>query len=720
MRADALGLFWQDMPKVKKKKKEFDRIAPPEPVWLNPNYLPYYDQACSFNPYILTENEIIELARKQTPLIYDIECYINYFMVGFKVWNQEKFIYFELDANEKINNPLLEYIMCRCLTVGFNSNSYDNTIVTLAINKKTTQQLKAATNMIIEEDFQGWQVLRKLRCKKLKINHIDIIEVAPQSGNLKIYGGRAETYRMQDLPYPPSATLTEKQKKVTWFYCLRNDLQATEDLFNKLQSEIGLRYQMSAEYGVDSRSKSDAQIAELVIAHEIEMRTGHHPTKPFIEPGTIYKYRVPHYMGFKTPSMQGVLDVVRQCKFVVGENGSIITPEELKGYKVHIGNASYTMGIGGLHSNEKSQCVFATEGCTYLEIDVESYYPRIILNQSIYPQHLGQIFLAVFDHIVTTRLDAKHSGNKKVANSLKIVINGTFGKLGSKHSIFYSPDLLIQVTLSGQLTLMMLIEELELNGIPVVSGNTDGIVVKVPKGKEELRDSIVKAWEEKTRFKMEYTFYKAILSKDVNNYYAVKENGGVKRKGLYANPGLSKNPTATIAADAVSDYFEKGVSVETTIRNCKDISKFAVVRAVKGGGVAVKFGKFSDKPSYQEMVDHLTTVGWEPFGDHRWIQTKWKSEERNLYKDALMVNDAFREAKATPIEIEYLGKSIRWYYAVSENRALIVYAGSGNKVPKSEGAKPMMELPSELPDDLDYDWYINEARRIMKDVGYDF
>ena len=35
----------------------------------------------------------------------------------------------------------------------------------------------------------------------------------------------------------------------------------------------------------------------------------------------------------------------------------------------------------------------------------------------------------------------KKNKNKKVANSLKIVINGSFGKLGSKYSILYSLQL---------------------------------------------------------------------------------------------------------------------------------------------------------------------------------------------------------------------------------------------------------------------------------------
>jgi hypothetical protein len=43
---------------------------------------------------------------------------------------------------------------------------------------------------------------------------------------------------------------------------------------------------------------------------------------------------------------------------------------------------------------------------------------------------------------------------------------------------------------------------------------------------------------------------------------------------------------------------------------------------------------------------------------------------------------------------------------------------SGNKVPKSEGAKPLMILPTQLPDDLDFDYYANAANQVLFDLGY--
>ena len=60
---------------------------------------------------------------------------------------------------------------------------------------------------------------------------------------------------------------------------------------------------------------------------------------------------------------------------------------------------------------------------------------------------------------------------------------------------------------------------------------------------------------------------------------------------------------------------------------------------------------------------------------------------------------------------------VRWYYAQEESGE-IVYAKSGNKVARSEGARPLMDLPDELPSDLDRDWYVREAESMLAGMGY--
>ena len=93
------------------------------------------------------------------------------------------------------------------------------------------------------------------------------------------------------------------------------------------------------------------------------------------------------------------------------------------------------------------------------------------------------------------------------------------------------------------------------------------------------------------------------------------------------------------------------------------------------------------------------------------------------YGENLEVNtkeDAYEMAKEMSQgydHIEYLGKAIRWYYA-KDVPGEIVYVLSGNKVPKSDGAKPMMDLPKEFPADLDFERYEREACEALAKIGY--
>jgi len=63
-----------------------------------------------------------------------------------------------------------------------------------------------------------------------------------------------------------------------------------------------------------------------------------------------------------------------------------------------------------------------------------------------------------------------------------------------------------------------------------------------------------------------------------------------------------------------------------------------------------------------------------------------------------------------------IGKVIRWYYGKNELTD-IYYKTSGNKVPRSDGAVPLMDLPKQLPDDIDYNWYIDESNKFLKEIG---
>lgn len=669
MRIDSLGLFWEDKPPPPKQAKIKEKRQPPEPVWLSSDYLPGIEEAKAFNVTLMEDVELLTVAKDRIPLVFDIETYPNYFLASFKSVETKNIIYFEMYEGHQPDFVKFKWILENCLTVGFNSLKYDLIISYLALDGKPLTILKRATEQIIVEEFNGSDVLRQYKVKKFTVDHIDLIEVAPLQASLKIYGGRLHVPQMQDLPFPPNTVLSEDQKLCVRWYNINSDLVVTDYLYQSLKEQIKLRETMSQQAGIDLRSKSDAQVAEAIITKELTSIMGFRPRRPVVEIGTSYYYNVPQFIKYSSPLLKWVLDVVRNARFLVDESGSVGMPSQIKELKIDINGNIYQMGIGGLHSCESSISHSASENEILKDVDVVSYYPNIILNQQLYPEHLGIPFLHVYDKIVRTRIAAKQAGDKVVADSLKITINGSFGKLGSKYSILYSPNLLIQVTVSGQLSLLMLIERLELAGIRVVSANTDGVVIKCPRVKETVMNHVIKQWEIDTGFETEDVLYKKLFSRDVNNYLALKEDGSFKLKGIFSNPWgskkptserLSKNPSNSICIEALQAYLLDNTPIMTTLHQCRDITKFLTVRTVAGGAAKV------------------------------WHDGK----------------------------VDYLGKSIRWYYAQGVEGD-IVYVKNGNRVPRSIGAKPLMTIPKEFPHDIDLMWYNNECLELLKGVNYE-
>lgn len=653
--------------------------------------------------------------------IFDVETYVNFFYVAFKCLLNGKFVAFEQSPDKTFNSSQLLNMLWKYCIVGFNSTDYDIPMLVLAAKGASNEKLKEASNFIIQSGLNcgtkkvtPFDFEREYKVKIGKYNHIDLFNVCPVNGgltanpaSLKLYAARLHCERMQDLPFPEDHILTQSEAEIVRPYCC-NDLANTELLFNELAQEIKLRQEMGLEYDVDLRSKSDAQVAEAVINKELEKVLGRYPQKPTLKDYGALKFNVPDFITFQTPQLNAVLEKIKNAEFHLDALGSPVWPhglgelEKVKGgdpkwvLKTKIGKSTYKLGMGGLHSNEKKIAHYATDDIILSDNDVESFYPRIILNQRLFPAHLGEAFLTVFEYIVNKRIDAKAkakalkatdriaaAGYKVIADSLKITINGSFGKLGNKYSTLYAPQLMLQVTITGQLVLLMLIEALEQIGIEVISGNTDGIICKYHKSRHDEVRAMIAGWEKHTNFKTEETRYAMVCSRDVNSYVAVKykqdpetkewtkeidtdpkarfldEQLGAKTKGAYCERGsalnsiLSKNPEALVCGDAVLKYLINGTSIEKTIKECTDFKRFVCVKNVKGGGE--KNGK-------------------------------------------------------------YLGKVVRWYYPKNEG-GYIAYVGSGNKVAKTDEARPVMDLPSEFPEDVNYDWYIKETIEMLHNCG---
>lgn len=588
-------------------------------------------------------------------LFYDIEIYSNYALVGFL---DENGLVRQYDTENYFSDLQINKIK-RLLKfdklVGFNSNCYDDNILLSMLNKNDVEQLyKKSIEIILNNNFFKNNI------------SIDLIEVAPSQASLKAYGARLNFKKLQDLPFEPD-------KKITDFQSVRkyniNDLELTQALYNKLKPNLSLREKISKQYKVDVMSKSDAQIAEIIIKKETNF--------------TQYvKNNLPKKVTYKKPNLDFKNKDIANLnlnEFNVNDNGNIILPQKTK---IVINDKAYNFGLGGLHSQEKNVSYF---GNLY-NVDVTSYYPSLIINSALYPKNIGYNFKIIYKKLYEKRIKAKKNNDKLTSDVFKLALNGTFGKLSNKYSCLYEPQMLLNVTLTGQLYLLKLIEMLEDDGHNVVSANTDGVEIQTNKDFSK----ILEKWENLTNMKLEINKYNALFARDVNNYVAIYPNKKVKTKGIFSEPSLSKNTEHTICYEAITNLLSKNIDIEDTIYNCKDISKFTLSRAVKGGAI------YSDKklPNTQEFE---RMAG-------KFIKAV---EKRNIdYQKQFILKDN-----------TYLGKVVRWYYSCDSDNA-IYYKKNGNKVPKSENSKPMMELSTSLPKDLDFLKYIEITKKLLMEIGY--
>jgi hypothetical protein len=607
----------------------------------------------------------------------DAEIYRNFTLFKLKRFDTDQ----QLEFRQTPGNPLDRRGLYRALKsvrfFTFNGNKYDMVILGYALAGATCEQLKHLSDEIINTRMMPWDAERLYGFTiPDDLDHVDLIEVVPGIDSLKTYGGKLHSKKLQDLPYPHDAWLDFIQIELTAAYC-GNDLDLTRDLATKFKQQIDLRTAMSAQYGVDLRSKSDAQIAEAVLKEKISTLLGWRIGKPDLDMRS-FQYKPPAWMSFRTPELQQIFAEVCNEVFYVKPNGKVEMPKVLKGRTVTIGKTTYKLGIGGLHSQEKATTHYARDGFLLIDRDVASYYPAIIIDTGLYPKHLGKHFLYVYRDLRDMRIKIKSDkARKSEADTLKIVLNGSFGKFGNIYSTLFSPDLLMQVTITGQLALLMLIESIEMGGISVVSGNTDGIVMRPHESQINYLNYCIQWWEKITGFVTEETQYLSLHSASVNSYIAIKkkfdkatntwlnESDGVKTKGDFAEPepvaSSWPSPTHTVVTHAVCEFLEHGASIDAYIRNCRDVREFVLVQKVQGGAT-------------------------------------WNGQ--------------------------FVGKTCRWVYTTRPDAAPLVRCtpdprtGNHGKVAKSEGCRPLMELPDTLPSDIDYQHYIQLAYETLYDIGY--
>lgn len=363
-----------------------------------------------------------------------------------------------------------------------------------------------------------------------------------------------------------------------------NDVFIVCEITRLYIDEIKLRYTISNAYELNVLNSSRSDMADKLF---VKFYSEFSNLKPFQWRGRktertkmAFKKVIFDNIKFKTPDLQAFLEEIKPLVL------TRVSKTEFE-RKVTIGKTVYTVATGGLHSEDKPRALRSTDDYYYRHWDISSFYPSLMVAYRIAPEHLDEgVFVKLVDYFRTTRIKAKHSEEdlvdgipkEVVAEALKIVINSIYGKFSYEYGDIYDRMCTLKTTINGQLFILMLCEELELNDIPVISANTDGIVIKLKKDKEELFENIAKKWCEYTRLDADSEDFKCYICRDINNYIAQETSGKIDYKGDL-NPNmykenLQKGYNAPIVAKAVVEYFINNKPVIETLYECNDILDF--------------------------------------------------------------------------------------------------------------------------------------------------
>ena len=380
-------------------------------------------------------------------------------------------------------------------------------------------------------------------------------------------------------------SFTEQELAELKHYC-RNDVHATYEFYlvttgktehplYKGNDQVQLRLDIQEEFGIECLNYSDSKIGDEIIkkyyCEERGISYKDLPRKGFFRKEVKLKHCVADYVKFQTKELQAFLKEIKDTTLKQNDDFK-------KAIKFH-GN-TYSFMKGGIHSENKPEIFEADDEYMIVDWDVSSMYPATIINNERYPYHLGKEFLSGYKKMFEKRLTLKPLAKKDrkiagIVGALKLSVNSVYGKSSDMQSWIYDRQLTMFTTINGELSLLMLIEAYELNGLHIISANTDGITARIRRSDETKMFQINQWWQEVTKYELERTDYQKLIFSTVNDYIAVKTDGSIKKKGDFLTEfELHKNKSFKIIPLALEAYFLHEKNPEEFVHNHKNIYDF--------------------------------------------------------------------------------------------------------------------------------------------------
>lgn len=364
-----------------------------------------------------------------------------------------------------------------------------------------------------------------------------------------------------------------------------NDVNSTAQLLNMLKKDVELRAWIEEEYGINAYSMDSVKFGETLLVKKVceQMNISYNELKEMRSPMDYIPLKdvILPFISYKNRTLQNVLEEMKE---------QVVYSKERKGYekKFVLSNTRYSVGVGGIHSLNDPE-IFVPKDDEYIgHLDVASMYPSFIVRYGWFPRHLGKAGINVYTQLYNERITAKHSGQKLKNLALKLVLNSVTGKMQQETSWMYDPFSVFKIRINGQLVLLMLVDILLQYNCKIVQVNTDGVMFVAKKEIESHLQESVAELERLTQLSFEGEHYEAFYQYAVNDYFGVIEGYSqsrdpnlIERKGMFiTETKLGKGLTPVIIPEAVIKYFVEGIPLETTIKECTDISKFVMGQRV--------------------------------------------------------------------------------------------------------------------------------------------
>lgn len=535
-------------------------------------------------------------------LVYDTEVYPNVFLMGIKNTRTDKSVVYEIShrKNDLVKIKKLMKTMQSGWMVGYNNLGFDYPILHILYKLRNNLPVKIINQKLFEKCDQ---IIRDGRSDdpNAKFKHtvwdsdmvcpqIDLFKIwhfdnAARSTSLKELEFNMKAESIKDLPFKPGMLLDDDQIDQLVDYLMNGDIVNTEAFYNittdrannHKRDRLEIRKYYTKKFDHNFMNHNDTKIGKDYFGIRLEeegqscyddqgnkKRTPRRKIK--------FKDIIFHdVIKFETPEFQAMLDFLDGFEItktkevfndlptdVLGDLRHYCTdikkqmtrkgkvfPERVKGLNVVKDGMTYYIGTGGIHGSIHSATVTNEDDYEVIDIDVRSYYPSIIAKYGLYPAHLGPVFAELYADLIEERRKWKKGTPEN--GILKLALNGTYGDSNNQFSKwFYDPQLTMQITINGQLMLLMLSEWLteQCNDLAIIQVNTDGVTFRVHKSESDKAMSICKEWEDHTMMPLEVAWYDTMWIKDVNNYIAryikagdlggpYEPYDGIKQKGTF-------------------------------------------------------------------------------------------------------------------------------------------------------------------------------------------